>query len=68
MEVNLITAAAAFVLGLLSGELRRRSGSLLPAILVHAVFNALAAILLTVLSPSDGWLPSTRGSSTILGK
>jgi membrane protease YdiL (CAAX protease family) len=45
MEVNLITAAAAFVLGLLSGELRRRSGSLLPAILVHAVFNAFAAIL-----------------------
>jgi membrane protease YdiL (CAAX protease family) len=45
LEVNPITAAAAFVLGLLSGELRRRSGSLLPAILVHAVFNAFAAIL-----------------------
>jgi membrane protease YdiL (CAAX protease family) len=44
-EVNPITAAAAFVLGLLSGELRQRSGSLLPAILVHAVFNAFAAIL-----------------------
>jgi membrane protease YdiL (CAAX protease family) len=44
MEVNPITAAAAFVLGLLSGELRHRSGSLLPAILVHAVFNAFAAI------------------------
>jgi membrane protease YdiL (CAAX protease family) len=43
-EVNPITAAAAFVLGLLSGELRRRSGSLLPAILVHAVFNAFSAI------------------------
>jgi len=45
LEVNPITAAAAFVLGLLSGELRHRSGSLLPAILVHAVFNAFAAIL-----------------------
>jgi len=45
LEVNLITAGAAFVLGLFSGELRDRSGSLLPSILVHAVFNAFAAIL-----------------------
>ena len=45
LKINPITAAAAFVLGLLSGELRHRSGSLLPAILVHAVFNAFAAIL-----------------------
>ncbi len=45
LEVNLITAGAAFLLGLFSGELRHRSGSLLPAILVHAVFNAFAAIL-----------------------
>ena len=45
LEVNPITAAAAFVLGLSSGELRHRSGSLLPAILVHAVSNAFAAIL-----------------------
>jgi membrane protease YdiL (CAAX protease family) len=45
IEVNLITAVAAFVLGLLSGELRHRSGSLVPAILVHAIFNAFAAIL-----------------------
>ncbi len=45
MEVNPITAAAAFVLGLLTGELRHRSGSLLPAILVHVVFNAFAATL-----------------------
>jgi membrane protease YdiL (CAAX protease family) len=44
MKVNPITAVAAFVLGLLAGELRRRSGSLLPAILVHAVFNAFSAI------------------------
>ncbi|HXP68932.1 MAG TPA: type II CAAX endopeptidase family protein [Candidatus Dormibacteraeota bacterium] len=45
LEVNPTTAAAAFVLGLFSGELRYRSGSLLPAILVHALFNAFAAIL-----------------------
>lgn len=45
LTVNPITAAAAFVLGLLSGELRYRSRSLFPAILVHAVFNAFAAIL-----------------------
>ena len=44
LEVNPITAAAAFVLGLLSGELRRRSGSLLSSILVHALFNAFSAI------------------------
>ena len=45
LEVNPITAGAAFVLVPLSGELRHRSGSLLPSILVHAVFNAFAAIL-----------------------
>jgi len=45
LKINPITASAAFVLGLFSGELRHRSGSLLPAILVHAVFNAFAAIL-----------------------
>jgi membrane protease YdiL (CAAX protease family) len=44
LKINPITAAAAFVLGLFSGELRHRSGSLLPAILVHAIFNAFAAI------------------------
>jgi membrane protease YdiL (CAAX protease family) len=45
LKINPVTAAAAFALGLFSGELRHRSGSLLPAILVHAVFNAFAAIL-----------------------
>ncbi len=33
------TAAAALVLGVLAGELRRRSGSLIPAVLVHVIFN-----------------------------
>ncbi|MDE1959602.1 MAG: CPBP family intramembrane metalloprotease [Xanthomonadaceae bacterium] len=33
------TAAAALVLGLLAGEWRRRSASLIPAIAIHAIFN-----------------------------
>ncbi len=33
------TAAAALVLGVLAGELRRRSGSVIPAVLVHVIFN-----------------------------
>ena len=44
LTVNPITAASAFALGLLAGELRDRSGSLFPAILVHAIFNAFAVI------------------------
>ena len=32
----------AFVLGLLAGWLRSMSGSLLPAIIVHALFNVIA--------------------------
>jgi membrane protease YdiL (CAAX protease family) len=34
-----IVLAGAIVLGLVAGELRRRSGSLLPAVIVHALFN-----------------------------
>lgn len=34
-----IVFAAAIVLGLVAGELRRRSTSLLPAVIVHALFN-----------------------------
>ena len=34
-----IVIAGAIVLGLVGGELRRRSGSLLPAVIVHALFN-----------------------------
>jgi membrane protease YdiL (CAAX protease family) len=44
IAVDPITAVGAFVLGLLAGELRARSGSLVPAILVHALFNLFAAI------------------------
>ncbi len=40
LEVGPFTAFAAFLLAVLAGELRHRSGSLAPAILVHAIFNA----------------------------
>ena len=36
---GLAVFAGAIVLGLVAGELRRRSGSLLPAVIVHAIFN-----------------------------
>lgn len=44
LAVGVLTAIAAFVLGLLAGELRRRSSSLLPAIVLHAIFNAFSAM------------------------
>jgi membrane protease YdiL (CAAX protease family) len=43
-ESGPVVAAAAIVLGLVAGELRRRSGSLLPAVIVHALFNAVALL------------------------
>jgi membrane protease YdiL (CAAX protease family) len=43
LGVGAVVAAGAIVLGLVAGELRRRSDSLLPAIVVHALFNAADA-------------------------
>jgi len=43
LDAGIGIALGAVVLGLLAGELRRRSGSLLPAIIVHALFNAADA-------------------------
>lgn len=40
------TAAAALVLGMLAGELRRRSGSVIPAVIAHMLFN-IPALLMT---------------------
>jgi len=40
------TAAAALILGVLAGELRLRSGSVLPAVIVHILFN-IPGLLLT---------------------
>jgi hypothetical protein len=44
LVVGRYTAAAAFLLGAIAGELRRRSGSLIPAVICHAFFN-LAGII-----------------------
>ena len=44
LTIGVATAVAALVLGLLAGELRRRSSSLLPAIVLHAIFNAYSAM------------------------
>ena len=44
LEVGAMVALGAVVLGLLAGELRRASGSLLPAIIVHAIFNCADAV------------------------
>jgi len=43
LDAGAVIALGAVILGLLAGELRRRSGSLLPAIIVHALFNAADA-------------------------
>jgi membrane protease YdiL (CAAX protease family) len=43
LEVGAVVAAGAIILGFVAGELRRRSGSLLPAIIVHALFNSADA-------------------------
>jgi membrane protease YdiL (CAAX protease family) len=40
LESGAIVAFGATILGFVAGELRRRSGSLLPAIIVHALCNA----------------------------
>lgn len=47
LVVGPVTAVFAFALAVIAGELRRRSGSLLPAIICHSVFN-LAGILWTL--------------------
>lgn len=39
LVVGPVTAVCALVLGIVAGELRLRSGSLLPAVIVHALFN-----------------------------
>jgi membrane protease YdiL (CAAX protease family) len=45
LEVGAVVALGAVILGLVAGELRRRSGSLVPAIIVHALFNCADAVL-----------------------
>jgi membrane protease YdiL (CAAX protease family) len=42
--VGAVVALGAVILGLVAGELRRGSGSLLPAMIVHACFNCVDAV------------------------
>lgn len=44
LVVGPVTAICAFVLGIVAGEFRLRSGSLVPAVLVHALFNLCSMI------------------------
>jgi membrane protease YdiL (CAAX protease family) len=44
LGAGVAVATGAIVLGLVAGELKRRSGSLLPAIIIHALFNAADAV------------------------
>jgi membrane protease YdiL (CAAX protease family) len=44
LNSGVVVAASAFLLGLIAGEFRRMSGSLLPAVLFHALLNAAAAV------------------------
>jgi membrane protease YdiL (CAAX protease family) len=46
MHMNLRAAVLLFVLGLVLGTLARRSGGLLASIVMHAVFNLTAALIL----------------------
>lgn len=45
LAVGPLTALGALLLGVLTGEFRRRSGSLVPAIVCHAVFNLVGILL-----------------------
>jgi membrane protease YdiL (CAAX protease family) len=44
IPLGFFTVGAAFVVGLLVGELRVRSGSLIPAIIVHALVNIVGTL------------------------
>jgi membrane protease YdiL (CAAX protease family) len=44
LDSGVVVAASAVLLGLIAGELRRMSGSLIPAILFHALLNAASAL------------------------
>lgn len=44
VDSGMVVATEAVLLGLIAGELRRMSGSLIPAILFHALLNAASAL------------------------
>jgi membrane protease YdiL (CAAX protease family) len=47
LEVAVFTAVTAFGLGVFAGELRKRSGSLLPPVVLHALFNAASFLFVS---------------------
>lgn len=44
LDSGIVVATGALILGLVAGELRRLSGSLIPAMLFHAILNAASAL------------------------
>jgi membrane protease YdiL (CAAX protease family) len=44
LPMGVFTSCAALVVGLLAGELRERSGSILPAMIIHAMLNITGTI------------------------
>jgi hypothetical protein len=44
LDSGIVIATEAVLLGLIAGEFRRMSGSLIPAILFHALLNAVSAL------------------------
>jgi membrane protease YdiL (CAAX protease family) len=44
VDSGIVVATEAVLLGVIAGELRRMSGSLIPAILFHALLNAASAL------------------------
>lgn len=51
---NVVTALSALIVGLIAGELRRRSDSVWPGVAAHIVFNVLSNVLAFVLLPVLG--------------
>jgi membrane protease YdiL (CAAX protease family) len=44
VDSGIVVATEAVLLGLIAGEIRRMSGSLIPAIVFHALLNAASAL------------------------
>jgi hypothetical protein len=44
LDSGIVVAASAVLLGLIAGELRRMSGSLVPAIVFHGLLNTASAL------------------------
>ncbi|HEY3685279.1 MAG TPA: type II CAAX endopeptidase family protein [Streptosporangiaceae bacterium] len=51
---NIVTALSGLIVGLIAGELRRRSDSVWPGVAAHIVFNVLSNVLAFVVLPLLG--------------